>query len=115
MKKTTKSKIANPKSTIRNPKSKILNHKSTIQNPQSIKAFIDCLAQLKKQKKALQRLITTIEETEKELLTKTNLYTLYDIQRDIRNQIKTDVINSDDDLLKSIFADVLDGTGKTPV
>ena len=108
MKKTTKSKIANPQS-------KIHNHKSEIQNPQSIKAFIDCLAQLKKQKKALQRLITTIEETEKELLTKTNLYTLYDIQRTIRNQIKTDVINSDDDLLKSIFADVLDGTGKTPV
>jgi len=106
MKKTTKSKISNPKSKIANPKSEI-------HTPQSTKTHINFLAELKKQKKALQRLLTVIEETEKELLTKTNLFTLYDIQRTIRNQIKTDVVNSNDDFLKSVFADVLDGAGET--
>jgi len=58
-------------------------------------------------------MIAVIEETEKELLTKTNLFTLYDIQRTIRNEIKTQVVNSNDDFLKSVFADVLDGTSET--
>jgi queuine/archaeosine tRNA-ribosyltransferase len=94
-------------------KSKIRNRKSKIQNPQSTKAYIECLAQLKKQKESLQRLLTVIEETETEILTKTNLFTLYDIQRTIRNEIKTQVVESNDDFLKSVFADVLDGTGET--
>jgi len=94
-------------------KSKIRNRKSAITNPQSTKAYVECLAQLKKQKESLQRLLTVIEETETEILTKTNLFTLYDIQRTIRNEIKTQVVESNDNFLKSVFADVLDGTGET--
>jgi sugar-specific transcriptional regulator TrmB len=88
---------------------------ATRKKPSSTKDFINRLVELKKQKDALKRLLAVIEETEKELLTTTNLFTLYDIQRTIRNEIKATVINSNDDFLKSVFADVLDGTSQTPV